>query len=94
MYTKLAETSYARHTAKVSEESQKSGKELELAKPAAGLKKELKVTVRFEPNRLSEECLAAAYELAIPLIEHDTTRKRVNRQSSGKTNAPKERLVV
>ena len=94
MCTKLAETSCARHTATVSEGSQKSGKELELAKPAAGLKKELKVTVRFEPNRLSEECLSAAYELALPLVEHDTTGKRVNRKSSGKTNAKQVRLVV
>lgn len=65
-----------------------------MVKPAVGLKKELKVTVRFEPNRLSEECLAAAYELALPLIEHDTAGMRMNRKSSGKTNAKKERLVV
>jgi len=94
MYTKLAETSYARHTAMVSEGLQKSGKELELAKPATGLKNELTVTVRFEPNRLSEECLASAYELALPLVEHDTTGKRMNKKSRGKTDAPKERLVM
>lgn len=94
MCTKLAEMSCARHTAMVSEGLQKSGKELELAKRAASLKKELTVTVRFEPNRLSEECLAAAYELALPLVEHDTTGTRMNQRSSGKTNAKKERLVV
>ena len=94
MYTKLTEASCAHHTAKVSEGSQKSGKELQLAKPTTGLKKEFKVTVRFEPNRLSEECLATAYELALPLVEHDATGKRMNRKSTGKTNAKKERLVV
>jgi len=94
MYTKLAETSCARPTATVSEGSRKSGKELELAKPAANAKKELKVTVRFEPNRLSEECLAAAYELALPLVEHDTSGRRMNQKSRSKTSGKKERLVV
>jgi hypothetical protein len=65
-----------------------------LARRAVRQKKEFVVTVQFESNRLSEECLAAAYELALPLVEHDTAGKRKQRASNGKTNRTKERQVV
>ena len=40
----------------------------------------LKMTVQFEPNRLADECLPKAYELAMPLtsqqIEPKTKQRR------------------
>jgi hypothetical protein len=47
-----------------------------LTKPAQVRRKELKVTVRFEPNRLSDQFLATAYELVVPIREEDTSRRR------------------
>jgi len=34
------------------------------------------VRVQFEPNRLSDQCLATAYELALPLVRKDRRQRR------------------
>jgi hypothetical protein len=41
----------------------------------------LKVTVQFEPNRLSDECLSKAYELALPLNSQQTKSKAKQQNS-------------
>jgi hypothetical protein len=53
-------------------------------KAARSQRKELQVSIRFEPNRLSDQCLANAYELAFPVIQQDTTRKRSKERIGGK----------
>ena len=44
-----------------------------------GLKRELEVRVMFEPNRLAEQCLAAAYERVVP-INRRATRLSTDKQ--------------
>jgi hypothetical protein len=40
----------------------------------------LNVTVEFEPNRLANDCLASAYELAVPLVsQHVGVEKKVRK---------------
>jgi hypothetical protein len=36
----------------------------------------LNVTTEFEPNRLANDCLANAYELALPLISQQVAAKK------------------
>ncbi len=55
-----------------------------MSKAAQGSKRELQVSISFEPNRLSDQCLATAYELAFPVIQQDTSRKRIKEPFAGK----------
>lgn len=55
----------------------------------------LRVTVSFEPSRLSDECLATAYELVIPLVCQDTKKQSQKRLQleKAKDNRPKRMMV-
>lgn len=41
----------------------------------------LKMKVQFEPNRLADECLSKAYELALPLTSQQIGSKTKQRRS-------------
>jgi hypothetical protein len=53
----------------------------------------LNVNVQFEPNRLAEQCLATAYELALPLVSQKVNDKK-RRQNSKDSNETETRLAV
>ena len=47
----------------------------------------LKMTVQFEPNRLADECLSKAYELALPLTSQQAgskTKQQRNRMTDNR----------
>lgn len=53
----------------------------------------LKIKVQFEPNRLSEQCLMTAYELALPLRSEAVDSKK-NRPRLHKNDGLQTRLAV
>jgi hypothetical protein len=66
-----------------------------VSKASRSGRKELQVSISFEPNRLSDQCLANAYELAFPVIQQDATRTRIKEKAGGKLpNLQSERLVI
>jgi hypothetical protein len=54
-----------------------------LSKATQRAKIELQVSISFESNRLSEQFLTTAYELAFPVIQQDTARKRIRETYAG-----------
>jgi hypothetical protein len=64
-----------------------------VSKAARSGRRELQVSVSFEPNRLSDQCLATAYELALPVIQQGTTRKRIKETFDGKLPVLEKRKV-
>jgi hypothetical protein len=53
----------------------------------------LNVKVQFEPNRLSEQCLATAYEVALPLVSQKVVDKK-KRQYVHDNDDTETRLAV
>ena len=51
-----------------------------MAPTARSRRVELKVTVNFEPSRLSDDCLANAYELVLPLVSQQVVVKKKTRR--------------
>ncbi len=75
--------------------SRGSRKDDRLRKPARRGDKTLRGVISYEPNRLSDECLASAYELALPLVQPVLTRRRTKRNESDElNNSVSERTVI
>ncbi len=64
-----------------------------MSRVARSRRRELQVSISFEPNRLSDQCLATAYELAFPVLQQDTSRKRINEPFGGKLPELEQRKV-
>lgn len=45
----------------------------------------LKVNVTFEPNRLADDCLTGAYELALPVVSQQVATKKSERLAGEKS---------
>jgi hypothetical protein len=56
-------------------------------------RKELRISVRFECNRLEEESLIAAYELVLPVSEK-SVRPRKEKQLKSQVHQEQMRLAV
>ncbi|MBZ0185832.1 MAG: hypothetical protein K8F91_06220 [Candidatus Obscuribacterales bacterium] len=71
-----------------------SRKDSRLRKPARQDKKGLVAVVSFEPNRLSDECLASAYELALPIVQEEPTRQRRKRDNKDESLSSTRKKAV
>lgn len=79
----------------MAKDSKSSRKDDRLRKPACRDRKALQVVISFEPNRLSDECLASAYELALPIVQQESTRQRPKKNNDKEIHAStNERLVI
>ena len=66
-----------------------------LRTPARRGEKALRAVISFEPNRLSDECLASAYELALPIVQQEPTKRRPKRNNNNESHdCTNQRLVI